>query len=100
MTDWLHPLHKHIFTEEYYKRSRDSNIWLRGRRTGKSTLLAFELISLCMKHPGIYVEIIDHHETCRANLDLLYLIRNIISKLDFKGFEFKREKNKFFMRFT
>lgn len=99
MTAWLHPLHKYLFTEEDYKIIKERNPYLRGRRTGKSTLLAFDLISLCMKHPGVHIEIIDHHGAYSANLTLFYLVENIISKLDLKGFEFKRDKNKLFMRF-
>lgn len=99
MTDWLHPLHKHIFTEKEYEFVLKYGENINSRRTGKSTIAALRLIAQCLHNPGVFYRIQDHHGTDKSHQNLKNLIKEIVTRLELKGFEFRNESDCFFVRF-
>lgn len=65
------------------------------RATGRSAADAFELISMAMKHPNLWFKTNDHHGTYRASEYLRCQIADIIGKLEYKGFEFRKSEIRF-----
>ena len=63
------------------------------RRTGRSTIIALELIASAMKNPGLRIRILDHHGTREANSNLLYMMVGMVDSLEFDGFVFNREES-------
>lgn len=57
------------------------------RRTGRSTRIALSLISSARNSPGIYFEIVDHYPTREACRHLAYLIQDLLSKMELRGFK-------------
>ena len=99
MTDWLHPLHKHIFTEKEYAFILKYNEDVKNRSTGKSTIAALRLIAQCLHNPGIFYRIQDHGGTDRSHQNLESLIKESVTRLELKGFEFRNESDCLFVRF-
>ncbi len=62
------------------------------RGTGRTTAIAFELISQAIKNPGVEIKIRDHHGTHQSNSYLLSLIDTILGKLELQGFELHKLK--------
>jgi len=59
------------------------------RQTGRSTALAFSVISSAMDRPDTWHQIVDHHNTHQASMCLLNMVKSIIRKLKLKGFDFR-----------
>jgi hypothetical protein len=68
-----HPLHDKLFLALIGKKNTD-------RRTGRSTALAFRLISDAILNPNMPIRIIDHYGTHQANMMLANMIVDIIEK--------------------
>lgn len=62
-----------------------------GRRTGRTTTRALEIIARAMKNPGNLIPIVDHYSFRDSEADymLARVIENIIQSLKLKGFSIK-----------
>ena len=85
---WLHPLHKYIFDENLYYMTKENVPNLKYRCRGKSTIAALQIIRKCLENPEVYFKVLDHHGTPESHKALRNLIKEMIFKLDFKGFIF------------
>jgi hypothetical protein len=69
----MHPLHTAEFLTMFGKKNTD-------RRTGRSTALAFRIISDAILNPNMPIRIIDHYGTHEANRMLANMVSDIIEK--------------------
>ena len=79
--------------QEFAEREKIPESLLRDRRSGRSTALALDTISMCYRMRGTWIPVIDHLGTTRANRYLLETIRQMVGKLGFDGFEYKALTN-------
>ena len=68
-----HPLHDKLFLALIGEKYTD-------RRTGRSTALAFRIISDAILNPNMPIRIIDHHGTHQADRMLANMIMDVIEK--------------------
>lgn len=60
------------------------------RGSGRTTSIALGLISCAIASPGLWVKIVDHSNYRGANYYLLNRVKDIVSKLELKFFEFSK----------
>lgn len=58
------------------------------RHSGRSTAQALRLISDCIKNPGVWHGVHDHHGTNKANENLYYMCQQYVTLLNLHYFKF------------
>ena len=69
------------------------------RRSGSSTVIALKMIALALEHPDLAIEIKDHHPTHAADNHLAHLIRDLLERLGFIGFNITKRGTEFYLEF-
>lgn len=59
------------------------------RRTGRSTVIALDLLSTAMKNPRQWIPIKDHFPSLDADEHLMRMMHDIIRKLELQAFQFR-----------
>lgn len=62
-----------------------------GRCTGRSTVLALKYIAKCIKHPGKWYVVEDHHPSRVARCLLRSIMQGMVASLELEHFEFTHE---------
>jgi hypothetical protein len=65
----------------------------KNRRTGRSTAIGLSRIADAIENPGKDILIRDHLGTPQADKYLMRMILDMISKLDLRGFHYKKAEN-------
>lgn len=80
----MHPLH------ETLKDSATRDLMIADyRRTGRSTVIALDLLSTAMKNPRQWIPIKDRFPSLDADEHLLRMMHDIIRKLELQAFQFR-----------
>ena len=80
----MHPLH------ETLRDSATRDLMIADyRRTGRSTTIALELLSIAMKNPRQWIPIKDHFPSLDADENLMRMMHDIIRKLELQAFQFR-----------
>lgn len=71
------------------------------RATGRTTRMILKIIYTAMYTPGQPIAIMDHENTVRnIEMNVAPKVRETIARLQLKGFEIKRERNRYLLVFT
>jgi hypothetical protein len=76
------------------------NKWEPRRRSGRSTGMALRYLGRAFANRPSWEQILDHSNSCEADRHLARMIEDIVTKLELQHIEFKREGQKFFVRFN
>ena len=80
----MHPLH------ETLKDTATRDLMIADcRRTGRSTVIALDLLSTAMKNPRQWTPIKDHSSSPDADEHLMRMVHDIIRKLELQAFQFR-----------
>jgi hypothetical protein len=81
--------------QEFAEKSGVAPELLKDRRSGRSTLLAFEAVAACYRYRGEWIEVRDHYGTYASHQILFNAIFRMLATLrqgglEFDGFEFDK----------
>lgn len=80
----MHPLH------ETLRDTATRDLIIADQRcTGRSTVIALDLLSTAMKNPRQWIPIKDHFPSLKADEHLMRMIQDIICKLELQAFQFR-----------
>lgn len=80
----MHPLH------ETLKDTATRDLIIADQRcTGRSTVIALDLLSTAMKNPHQWIPIKDHSTSLDADEHLMRMVCDIIRKLELQAFQFR-----------
>jgi hypothetical protein len=84
----IHPLHNVDFIAAVMK---DTGRYFPAERgTGRTTVLALQLIAQAIQRPHTWHSAVDHFGTLPANAHLLQVARSMVLELDLKHFHFRQ----------